>query len=834
MEEKMQKINEILHKLSIYNPHVAAAIISFLQDPRNLVRKTFLFSLNLLYYSIKTFKKIWNRNESIIKNNISIHFPSIKQVKEYNVAVIIAELSIPQCKTYRVDSKKKILNSLGYKVYVISWQNQTEAVKYMQLADFVIFYRVPFFVSVEKLYNEADRLCLKKFYDIDDLIFDAHLYKEYLNQSKMNLNRERQELLNGAELYRQAILHADVFLTSTQAIKYLYDDLHLHRKSYVFPNGLSEEALDVRKLNKIKRESDKIRIFYGSGSKTHDADFDLISKPVACILRDYKNVELYIIGQLELSSIFDKYKEQIHRISRLSAENYFQEISQYDIALMPLTDCVFNKCKSNIKYIEASILNIPSVASNIYEFSHAIIDGVNGFLASTEDEWYKKIEQLILDKNLRKNMAQKAFQNCELLYGEKKQNELFKYILEKEIVTTETQLKKFKILLVNLYYGVNSFGGATVVVENLAKEMSNLPNEQIEVSVFTTHSYDDVGMGTLRKYEFEGIPVYSCSSQINEGGAIENPTINKCFEDIIQIVKPDVVHFHAVQGFGYGLSKICRYMDVPYVITCHDRWAYCPKLFMFDTNGEYCIKYGTSVDVCEHNCHLNADWMATRRNKLYKMLKNASQLYVPSFYAKTKLEELYPDFQFLVNKNGIENFEGKGTSPKRKTLRFLFVAGEEKSKGFDLIHQVMMELLNYEWELILLMPNGTPKAEWPQGRVKILKKQNREQMKRIYQNVDVLLFPSLAYESFGLTVREAIRSDCFVIVSNCGGPTEAIHNGENGFIVPIGDSIALKNAIEKILNNSEQYLNYKTKYFGDIRSYQEQAEELIRYYKTIN
>ena len=96
MEEKMQKINEILHKLSIYNPQVAAAIISFLQDPRNLVRKTFLFSLNLLYYSIKTFKKIWNRNESIIKNNISIHFPSIKQVKEYNVAVIIAELSIPR------------------------------------------------------------------------------------------------------------------------------------------------------------------------------------------------------------------------------------------------------------------------------------------------------------------------------------------------------------------------------------------------------------------------------------------------------------------------------------------------------------------------------------------------------------------------------------------------------------------------------------------------------------------------------------------------------------------------------------------------------------------
>lgn len=830
--DNMRSIKGILGKLTIYNPQAITAFMVFLQGPRNLLRKFAIFSFNSLYYSGKLLKKWRHRNYLIADKNsyVAMKFPEVERFDIHYTVVIIAELSIPQCKMYRVDSKKEILESLGYKVYVTAWQNQVECIKYLQLADFVIFYRVPFFESVKALYEEADRLHLKKFYDIDDLIFDTQLYEKYLKQSNMNLNKERKELLNGAKLYRQAILHADVFLASTQAIKNVYDDLNLHKPSYVIPNGLAKEVLDIRNLDKKKPISDKIQIFYGAGSKTHDADFDLISRPVARILCDFPNVSLYIIGQLELSSIFDNYKKQIHRISRLSAVNYFQEISQYDIALMPLTDNFFNKCKSNIKYIEASILNIPSVASNIYEFSQAIVDGENGFLASTEEEWYEKIKQLIQNPSLRKNMSKKALDNCESLYGKDRQKALFETILKNELAKPKIASKKIKVMQVNLYYGLNSIGGATVVVENLAEEMVKHSEKQIDVSIFTTHSKDAAGMGALRKYEFKGVPVYSCSAQIMEGTSIEDPLVNQNFQDVLQTVKPDLVHFHAVQGFGYGLSKICQEQKISYVMTLHDSWAYCPKLFMVDEKGEHCTKYGTSVDVCEHQCHFSAEWVATRRNALFKMLKGAAQLYVPSFFAKSEMERLFPNFQILVNKNGIESFEGKHGIIKRKNIRFLFVAGEEKVKGFELIHQVLMELMDYDWELIVVMPSGTPKAKWPQGRVKVLGKQSREGMKKIYQEIDVLLFPSLGYESFGLTVREAISSDCFVIVSNCGGPAEAVRNNENGFIIPRGDKAALKIAVEKVLKNPNQYLNYRTKDFGDVRSYKEQAEELIEYY----
>jgi glycosyltransferase involved in cell wall biosynthesis len=46
-------------------------------------------------------------------------------------------------------------------------------------------------------------------------------------------------------------------------------------------------------------------------------------------------------------------------------------------------------------------VGVPSVASAIGMNNEIIRDGVNGFLASTEDEWVEKLSILIEDKALR-------------------------------------------------------------------------------------------------------------------------------------------------------------------------------------------------------------------------------------------------------------------------------------------------------------------------------------------------------------------------------------------------------------------------------------------------
>lgn len=73
-------------------------------------------------------------------------------------------------------------------------------------------------------------------------------------------------------------------------------------------------------------------------------------------------------------------------------------------------------------------------------------------------------------------------------------------------------------------------------------------------------------------------------------------------------------------------------------------------------------------------------------------------------------------------------------------------------------------------------------------------------------------------ETFGMTVAEAILSGLPVICTKCGGPEQFV-NHQNGILIPVNDSIALKNAMqEMILNyrnfNSESNQNAIKTQFG--------------------
>ncbi len=48
------------------------------------------------------------------------------------------------------------------------------------------------------------------------------------------------------------------------------------------------------------------------------------------------------------------------------------------------------------------------MAAATQTFREAIADGVDGFLASNTEDWVEKLEKLITDKKLRKEMGKKA------------------------------------------------------------------------------------------------------------------------------------------------------------------------------------------------------------------------------------------------------------------------------------------------------------------------------------------------------------------------------------------------------------------------------------------
>ena len=91
----------------------------------------------------------------------------------------------------------------------------------------------------------------------------------------------------------------------------------------------------------------------------------------------------------------------------------------------------------------------------------------------------------------------------------------------------------------------------------------------------------------------------------------------------------------------------------------------------------------------------------------------------------------------------------------------------------------------------------------------------------------MLLFPSQWKESFGLTVREALARDVWVIATESGGAAEEIVPGVNGDLIPMGkDPGPLARAVERLLDQAPRLDGYANPFKAGLATLPDQAAEL--------
>jgi teichuronic acid biosynthesis glycosyltransferase TuaC len=71
------------------------------------------------------------------------------------------------------------------------------------------------------------------------------------------------------------------------------------------------------------------------------------------------------------------------------------------------------------------------------------------------------------------------------------------------------------------------------------------------------------------------------------------------------------------------------------------------------------------------------------------------------------------------------------------------------------------------------------------------------------ERIDLLVVPSIAFESFGMVILEAMKHRKSVICSDFGGRKEVVENGVTGLVVRAGDALALSRAIITLLADAE-------------------------------
>jgi glycosyltransferase involved in cell wall biosynthesis len=145
---------------------------------------------------------------------------------------------------------------------------------------------------------------------------------------------------------------------------------------------------------------------------THQDDFGVIGGALRQVLLENPNTVFSICTSkdqaLHAVKVLDLPADQVVFIPPVPFEKYPPRLSHFDIGLAPLLKTRFNNAKSDLRCLEYGAYGIPSVASRVAAYRAWIEDGVNGFTAATEAEWYEYLTLLVRDEDLRRRVGEEA------------------------------------------------------------------------------------------------------------------------------------------------------------------------------------------------------------------------------------------------------------------------------------------------------------------------------------------------------------------------------------------------------------------------------------------
>lgn len=108
-----------------------------------------------------------------------------------------------------------------------------------------------------------------------------------------------------------------------------------------------------------------------------------------------------------------------------SAEEENKLLNNFDIGIMPLPDNEWTRGKCGLKGLTYMACEIPTVMSPVGVNKDIIIDGLNGFLCETENQWISVLSELIEDENLRKKIGKLGLQTVQNNYSTRANKTLY-------------------------------------------------------------------------------------------------------------------------------------------------------------------------------------------------------------------------------------------------------------------------------------------------------------------------------------------------------------------------------------------------------------------------
>jgi glycosyltransferase involved in cell wall biosynthesis len=228
--------------------------------------------------------------------------------------------------------------------------------------------------------------------------------KTYGDGDKCDWLHNRKRL----ELYKASIRMAHGASCTTPNLATIFRSYGA-QNVYVFPNSIRFRDYPEIKMEKNEKQ---VRVLW-QGGWSHHRDWYPLRDSLARVSLKYDFVKFIIWGQKYRWAHDAIPPTRSETVDWIPHDAYILKLStlNHDINLCPIADNRFNRCKSDIKFLESSSIYRPaaSLVSDVAAYQNCI-DGQTALKFKTPEEFEEKLCTLIEDAKLRKTLAENAKQ----------------------------------------------------------------------------------------------------------------------------------------------------------------------------------------------------------------------------------------------------------------------------------------------------------------------------------------------------------------------------------------------------------------------------------------
>jgi glycosyltransferase involved in cell wall biosynthesis len=775
------------------------------------------------------------RTQAQLRQALQLYTPDfslVERSRPVRRVALVGSGDLYQCKLYRVDQKSEQLRAAGLDVTVISpTHDLLDFTARVDDFDAVIFFRVPAFPATIDAIATAAQHGLLTFYEIDDIVFDsAHFppsFESYAGQINAN---DYAAMACGVPLFEHAMGLCDYGIASTATVARLMAD-HV-RSGEVIEHHNALGRLHMAAIDAAAPARSKIQpvtLLYASGTKAHKEDFHETLEPaLAEILRRHgKRVRICLVGHFGTFRHLDTESAQVEiRAPVWDFEAYCDLVARADINLSVLSRSLLTDAKSEIKWMEAAMFGRPSVVSDTATHREVIVDGETGFLAARSQDFIDRLDTLVRDPELRERIGRAAREVVLRDYAIESMGRGLRDAFDR--LRPPDSTPKRRLMVVNVFYPPQAIGGATRVVHDNVTLLREHYGDRYEIDVVCTLEGGSEPL-SVTTYSQDGVRVWAITAPPQPDGDLtaSDPEMAARFEQLVDRLGPDLIHFHCVQRLTAAAVNVARLRRIPYLITLHDGWWISPNQFIIDARER--------PEYYDFDARHDPDFPPRAQVLARPLLAATRLLAVSDSFAELHRAHGLPNVEVI--ENGVSDLPScqRRPSPSGR-VRLAQIGGASRHKGIHLVRNALLAEPYENLELLLIDHAMTPGREtsevWGTTPVTRTAKVPQAEIADLYAGIDVLLAPSIWPESYGLVTREAMACGVWVIASDRGAIGADIIEGVTGHRIDVSSYEGLAETLRQVDSDPDRYLAPP----GDMppaRHVREQVDELAELYDTL-